>query len=174
MSTDFFSSNFYTFYMNSTMYKMATEVFGRYDKDKDGTITRDEFTGTGKAFDFMDRDRDGKINLTDIRSAFELNPVSTSRSNILENSLRNSFWHEIQEKDEDWDNALTSEEYAGEEVDFNRIDKNENGKITADEMLDDYLEQNPDMERLISRIDSMNMLLDALTCMGKTDFHSYF
>jgi len=174
MGLDFFSSNFYTFYMNSVMYKMATDTFAKYDTNKDDTVTQDEFSGTDEAFNFMDTDSDGQISLSDIRNAFGLNPVSVSRSNIVEDMLRNSFARQIQEKDQDCDNALTSEEYVGEEEDFNRIDANQDEKITADEMLEDYLKQNPDIARLISQIDTMNMLLDALTYLGRTDFHSYF
>lgn len=174
MGLNLFSSNFYTFYMNSTMSKMATQVFEKYDENKDDTITRDEFTGTKEAFSLMDKDSDGKITSSEIKDAFELNPVSTPRSNILENVLRDSFLHQIQKKDKNSDNVLSLEEYGGENKDFNRIDKDQNGKITADEMRKDYLKENPNIARLISKVDSMNMLLDALSHMGRADFYHYF
>ena len=174
MGLNFFSSNFYTFYMNSVMYKMATNTFARYDTNEDSTITQDDFSGSNDAFNFMDTDADGEIGLSDIRNAFGLNSVSTPRYNIVEDMLKNSFVRQIQERDRDADNILTLDEYVGEEEDFNRIDANDDSKITADEMLQDYLSQNPDIARLISQIDTMNMLLDALTFLGKTDFHSYF
>jgi Ca2+-binding EF-hand superfamily protein len=174
MGLNFFSSNFYTFYMNSVMYKMASGVFQKNDTNKDSVITRDEFSGTNDAFNLMDTDSDGKIGIADVRDAFGLNPTSTSQSNILKDMLRNSFAHQIQKKDKDYDSALALEEYVGKKEDFNRIDVNQDKKITADEMLQDYLTQNPDIARLISQIDTMNMLLDALSYMGKTGFHSYF
>jgi Ca2+-binding EF-hand superfamily protein len=174
MGTNLFSSSFYTFYMNSVMDKMANQVFQRNDTNKDDVITKDEFKGTKQAFDFMDTDSDGKVTITDVRDAFGLNPTSTPQSNILKDMLRNSFLRQIQGKDKDHDSNLSMEEYKGKEEDFKRIDKNKDKEITADEMLQDYLKQNPDIARMISQIDTMNMLLDALTNMGKTDSHSYF
>jgi Ca2+-binding EF-hand superfamily protein len=174
MSPGLFSSNFYTFYMNSVMHKMATDAFKKYDANQDEAITKDEFTGTSQAFELMDTDSDGEVSLSNMQDAFGLNPVSTPQSNILKDMLTNYFHNQIQKRDKNNDSALTSEEYVGEKSDFNRIDKDKSGKINADEMLQDYLAQNPDVARLISQIDSMNMLLDALSFMGKSDSHSYF
>ncbi|MCJ7508135.1 MAG: EF-hand domain-containing protein [candidate division Zixibacteria bacterium] len=174
MGINLFSSSFYTFYMNNVMDKMANQVFQRNDINKDDVITKDEFNGTKDAFNLMDTDSDGEIDITDVKDAFGLNPTSTSQSNILKDMLRNSFLRQIHQKDKDYDNTLSLEEYKGKEEDFKRVDTNKNKEITADEMLQDYLAQNPDIARLISQMDTMNMLLDALTNMGKTDSHSYF
>jgi len=174
MSPNVFSSSFYCFYINSVMDKMATDAFEKYDTNKDEEITENEFSGTKQAFSFMDTDSDGKISLGDMRDAFGLAPLSTPRSNILRDMLRNSFHNKIQERDKDSDNSLDSEEYVGEKKNFDRIDQDHSGKITADEMLEDYLTQNPDIARLISQMDTMNMLLDALSYMGRSDSDSYF
>ena len=160
--------------MNSVSYKIAIDFFQRNDSNQDNVVTQDEFSGTDEAFNLMDSDLDGEVDLDDFKDAFGLNSISVSQSNIVKDMLRNSFARQIGEDDQDVDGVLTLDEYVGTEDDFNRIDTDGDGQITPDDMLQDYLEQNPDIARMITQIDTMNMLLDALGCMGSLEFNSSF
>lgn len=52
----------------------VTEKFKQYDKNKDGVIGKEEFnahkdTKAASEFEFMDRDRNGKINIDQFKAA---------------------------------------------------------------------------------------------------------
>src|SRR5262249_58907321 len=48
--------------------KAASELFGVFDLNKDGFITREEWCGTDAVFDALDEDGDGRITPTEMAS----------------------------------------------------------------------------------------------------------
>jgi Ca2+-binding EF-hand superfamily protein len=54
--------------------KLATTIMGRYDRDKDGTLTRDEIALEKGAFDRLDSNRDGRLNATELARWCKLAP----------------------------------------------------------------------------------------------------
>jgi Ca2+-binding EF-hand superfamily protein len=47
---------------------LRNQAFGRFDKNRDSKITRDEWTGSVQGFELLDRDRDGVLTKSDGKS----------------------------------------------------------------------------------------------------------
>ena len=61
---------------------VSAEFLDRYDRDRDGRVTRAEHARTGEAFENLDRDRDGIITAADFRQAVSM-PVDLAAPFII-------------------------------------------------------------------------------------------
>jgi Ca2+-binding EF-hand superfamily protein len=90
-------------------------TFHRFDRDKDGVITRAEYGGTAAAFDRFDSNYDGSI------TAAELEDV------MLHPKTREDRLHK---QDADEDGVISRSEFAGDDAAFARLDRNHDGVLS--------------------------------------------
>jgi Ca2+-binding EF-hand superfamily protein len=90
------------------------------DTDKDGYVTRREWTGDQAGFDKLDRDNDGVLSKLD--TAIE---ADEARAKVRLESL-----------DKDKDGLVQRSEWPGNDETFRRQDQNRNGTLSLDELGD--------------------------------------
>lgn len=96
--------------------------FKEADADADGCVTREEFpTDADVTFEEVDRDGDGKITLDEVVAC-------------LGERLGGKMKTFMQRYDRDGDGQVTREEFRGKDEAFDRLDKNSDGVVTADEV----------------------------------------
>jgi Ca2+-binding EF-hand superfamily protein len=96
----------------------------RFDQDKDGRCTRDEFPGSDERFDRLDRDGDGVLTTADIAppTAPPAERPTTPRPAGL-----------VAEHDRDGNGKLSRDEFAGTDDEWRRLDQDQDGWITPGE-----------------------------------------
>lgn len=131
------------------------------DKDHDKCLTSDEVTLSQEAFDLLDQDKNGKIDLKEMKEglkgqdaaieAYYKNRKSTSGSPDLASTLLESDADTtastaaatysakaaasyIDSKDKDSDDSLSREEAALSKASFDKLDTDKNGKLSASEV----------------------------------------
>lgn len=119
----------------------VTEEFGRLkamDKDDDGAVSRDEFTGPAALFDRIDADGDGKI---DGREAARLRQAGGAASRP-----RTGGAMRFRALDKDGDGELSRDEFPGPAEAFDRHDANGDGTLDRDEAakLDEARDRRPE------------------------------
>lgn len=144
------------------------------DKDKDKCLTIDEVTLSQEAFDKLDADKNGKIDLDEMKTGLagqddaiqayysnrKASATTDNTATLLENStgsLAESYANLasakfIKEKDKDGDDTLSSAEAGLSEKAFNKLDTDNNGKLSQaeiragikgqEEALEDFYESN--------------------------------
>jgi Ca2+-binding EF-hand superfamily protein len=85
------------------------------DKDGNGKITRDEFTGPPNRFDLLDADKDGTVT-----------PIEASRLNAVANERFKAL-------DKDDDGKISRDEFPGPRARFQRLDVDGDGFLTRSE-----------------------------------------
>lgn len=95
--------------------------FRGMDKDGDGKVSRDEFAGPPALFGRMDADGDGFLDRGEAARGFRAGAAAP-----LPGRLRGM--------DKDGDRTITREEFTGPEGAFDRLDANNDGAITEDEL----------------------------------------
>lgn len=88
----------------------------RFDKDNDGRVSKDEFTGPSQFFGMLDRDGDGFVSKGEI-------PTGAPQGG----NLMGRF-------DRDGDGQVSKEEFTGPSRIFERLDRDGDGLITKDEI----------------------------------------
>ena len=95
------------------------------DTDKDGKVSKAEFTGIPANFGRMDTDSDGFLSKEEIdRAAKAMGAAGTPGEQI----------QRLKAMDTDKDGTITKAEFKGQPAMFARLDKNQDGVISADEM----------------------------------------
>ena len=89
----------------------------KMDTNQDGQITRDEWKGRDRGFQKADRNNDGII----------------SREEAM-NGRRQFGKQRLQRMDADKDRKITRGEWTGDAETFGKLDKNNDGTLTRDEM----------------------------------------
>lgn len=89
----------------------------KMDTNQDGQITRDEWKGRDRGFQKADRNNDGSI----------------SREEAM-NGRRQFGKQRLQRMDADKDRKITRGEWIGDPETFGKLDKNNDGTLTRDEM----------------------------------------
>lgn len=99
---------------------------GKFDKDNDGKVSKDEFPGPAEHFSDMDKNGDGFV------TADEMPQVSKPQMDGTgPHGIRKNF---IKRLDKDNDGKVSKEEFTGPPEHFTGLDKNGDGFITEDEM----------------------------------------
>lgn len=135
----------------------ATKYIKDNDKNKDKSLTSDEVTLSQEAFDKLDQDKNGKIDLKEMKSglkgqddaieAYYKNKKNKSGSSDLASSLLGDSADSladvysnlaaakfIKEKDKDKSDTLSSSEVTLSKETFDRLDQDKNGKLNLQEI----------------------------------------
>ncbi len=140
---------------------MQRFVEGR-DEDSDGLLSYEEFGGSEEDFKRIDKDGDGLLGAEEITNDFiERNPElavqierltaildsafgnneDTSAGNTLRNIAREQFEKFVKERDTDNDGGLSRTEVNLEDEAFQKLDRDGDGLITADELTDSFVDE---------------------------------
>ena len=96
------------------------ERWKKLDQDSDGRISRSEWQRNEQAFDRMDADKDGFLSKEELRSAAR--------------EFRGKVRKGLREMDADADGNISRSEWKGKEETFNRLDTNNDGLLSRDEL----------------------------------------
>ncbi|MDA1195841.1 MAG: EF-hand domain-containing protein [Planctomycetota bacterium] len=108
--------------------RMSAGTLRRWDGDGDGRVSREEFPGRAELFDRLDADADGFLTPADIAQKKAAGdapdaPPTTPRTGTL-----------IEQMDTDGDGRLHRAEFKGSAGEWRRLDRNQDGWVTADEL----------------------------------------
>ncbi len=109
-------------------------MFGKFDTDKDGRISKDEMrAGMDKMFADVDTNKDGFI------SKEEMAAHHKSMHEQMHGKMRDRMQERWKAADKDGDGALSKAEVEAAKMprlqrDFDNLDKNKDGKLSADEI----------------------------------------
>jgi Ca2+-binding EF-hand superfamily protein len=102
--------------------------FAEIDKNGDGKISKDEFTGPEALFGRIDTDGDGVITLEEAQK-FQPGPGAGAGA-----GANAAFLARLRAMDKDGDGKITREEFTGQPAVFERLDANKDGVLTRDEI----------------------------------------
>jgi len=140
----------------------------RYDYDEDGLLNRAEFAGSDEEFAVLDEDGDGIIKASDLQRQFMLeNPemhemaegfasrlydqilyAPTSDPEELNGMVREFFTDLVQSEDRTGKGSLDSREFPGTLKEFQQIAGENSTSLTADQLFDNFMKNNPDLVEL--------------------------
>ncbi len=109
-------------------------MFDRFDTDKDGRISKDEMrAGTDKVFAETDTNKDGFI------SKEEMEAHHKAMRDKMREKMRDKMQERWKAADTDGDGALSKAEVDAAKMthlsrDFDKLDKNKDGKLSPDEI----------------------------------------
>jgi Ca2+-binding EF-hand superfamily protein len=106
---------------------MAQRILGM-DRNGDGKVSRDEFTGVPGNFDRLDINKDGFITRNELTGAVGAGPGT--RAGTPNRAL---LRERLQAMDKDGDGKVSREEYTGEPALFDRHDTNKDGFISRED-----------------------------------------
>jgi Ca2+-binding EF-hand superfamily protein len=136
----------------------ATKYIKENDKNKDSSLSKDEVTLSKEAFERLDTDKDGKLELDEAKAAlkgqedavaayYETNGTSSSITNTLAALLSNpkdsktggthstrAAASYVASLDKDRDNSLSRAETALSAASFDKLDTDKNGTLSASEV----------------------------------------
>ena len=95
----------------------------KYDKDNDGKLSKEEFSGSDQAFSNLDKNQDGYIDKSEAQKDRNEREYRSKKENR----------GYIQKYDKDNDGKLSKEEFPGSDKAFSNLDKNQDGYIDKDE-----------------------------------------
>ncbi len=134
-------------------YDLAT-----FDKNKDGSIEREEYPGDQAKFRKYDKNKDGALSFDEILVMAEDEIADIKKK--MENPNRYEF---LVLFDSDKDNNVTLDEYDGPMEVFRKFDKNGDGVVTYDEL---YPEK---MTERMKKEEEMGAKPEALTILDTMD-----
>jgi len=123
--------------------------FTRMDANHDGKISKDEWKGNPSVFDHLDQDQDSVITSAEMAAASGAFQQSTSKiSEKKEKSVAkqhpqdpakptsgsDTFQRMLKAMDANHDGKISSSEWNGGESTWEKLDKNKDGFVTADEV----------------------------------------
>ena len=109
--------------------------FDQADRNGDGRIARDEWTGSVAAFNRVDRNGDGVITRDEYSTGFADRAAGTSGAamNQADRSRREEITARFNRVDRNGDGRIARDEWTGNAAAFNRMDRNGDGVITREE-----------------------------------------
>ena len=109
-------------------------MFDKFDTDKDGRISKEEMrAGTDKVFADVDTNKDGFV------SKDEMEAHHKAMREKMHDKMRDRMQERWKAADKDGDGALSKAEVDAAKMnhlsrDFDKLDKNKDGKLTPDEI----------------------------------------
>lgn len=138
----------------------------RFDADGDGRISREEWQGAPRIFEMLDADGDGFITEEEaLRVGDRLGQARGDRPGGDDQAQRDPAqrWQRMLERfDADGDGRISREEWQGPDERFDRLDANNDGFITEDEVVraaardDQQRPQRPDPAQTLIRLMDTN------------------
>lgn len=96
--------------------------FRKLDTDGDGVVSRREFDGTQEEFDKLDVDRDGAL---------------TKKDRVLQRDLDRAA-KRFTLLDKNKDGVISRDEWPGDDASYRLQDRNRNGSVTQDELVEQH------------------------------------
>jgi len=114
----------------------AKKVIAKKDRDGDGKLSRDELGVEQVVFDALDRNGDGFIDATELKSNRRRRPAKSDRKQNDRPEARGDRSARMFKKlDKDGDGAISKEEWpADARVPFDRVDADGNGRVSKSEL----------------------------------------
>ncbi len=100
------------------------------DKDGDGKVSKAEFTGQPAAFDRLDTNKDGMLEIEEVRVA---GAAATKAGNPIGAGAAFAPGSRIMAMDKDGDGKVSKTEFLGQPAAFDRFDTDNDGFLTKDE-----------------------------------------
>ena len=92
----------------------------KYDKDENGKLSKDEFPGSDKAFNDLDKNQDGYLDENEARKARKQKSMKEKKGYLNKH-------------DENGDGKLSKDEFPGSDKAFGKLDQNQDGYIDKGE-----------------------------------------
>jgi Ca2+-binding EF-hand superfamily protein len=102
------------------------------DKDGDGLIDREEWTGQAAFYDKIDTDRDARLTIAEL--TVHLAALAKSKDGKKSGTKGKDPKSMIKKMDADDDGLLAREEWTGEKDKFDQFDADQDGRLTAEEI----------------------------------------
>jgi Ca2+-binding EF-hand superfamily protein len=100
------------------------------DKDKDGRVSREEYTGKKIPFEYADRNKDGYLTMEDLRGGVGAGKGGKGAGKLVEEAMAR-----FKESDKDGDGRIAKTEWIGAPDRFAQLDKDADGFVTREEFL---------------------------------------
>ncbi|MGI5818772.1 MAG: EF-hand domain-containing protein [Armatimonadota bacterium] len=107
----------------------------QWDADGDGQISREEFRGQDHAFDRLDADGDGFLTEDEALAAGPRQQRAEDGQQRGQVDPQARWQRMIEQWDADGDGQISREEFRGQDHAFDRLDANDDGFLTEDEVL---------------------------------------
>ena len=112
--------------------KNPKELITIMDKDDDGKISRNEWTGQAKFYDQIDANQDAHLTLKELTAHFAA--IAKSGGGKKSGGKAKDPKEMIKKMDTDGDGLIAREEWKGQTVDYDKIDINRDARLSAAEL----------------------------------------
>ncbi len=113
------------------------QQFQAADADKDGFLSRDEFRGNANQFGFLDTNKDDRLTFEELA---RINAANRRRSGAPARPQPNALPDRLANMDRNNDGVVDRDEFPGQALIFDRLDRNDDGKLTPSDFV-----KNPSM-----------------------------
>jgi Ca2+-binding EF-hand superfamily protein len=122
----------------------TTQFFEEYDANSDGSVSRDEFTGSADVFRLLDKNGDGAISASELGLPTDYRPSPTRRAKQgpgaqaapgrAGRGTKARMQRFLEKYDEDADGKVSRQEWRGRAEGFDRLDRNGDGFIDGTDL----------------------------------------
>ena len=124
------------------------------DKDGDGKVSRNEWTGQVKFYDQIDANRDARLSVAELTAHFAA--TAKSKGGKKSGGKAKDPKTMVKIMDTDGDGTVAREEWKGPAVAYDQIDANHDARLTADEIAAGISAGNEPKVKLMSAIKSFD------------------
>jgi len=148
--------------------RFFAEKVRRHDRDNDGCLSREEFSGTDDEFMQLDEDSDGLVSPPDFKRQFladnpplrgmvegfagglydRLMNSPNAEPDALAGTVRRFFEDFVQQYDSDGDGTLRTDEFPGTNEELHGVLLKRKDEVTVEDLVAGFRQQNPDLAEL--------------------------